>query len=113
MNRKERRQYLKKITTPQQYEARISQAERLIRQECEKEYKEELGKAIDTFILTIVYTLHYNEKTKFGNERIQDFMQDLLATIDNFTDGSYSPEEYREQLEKEGIKIINHKGEVE
>lgn len=57
----------------------------------EKQFKEELSAAINNFIIAIVYTLHFNEKCKFGGKRIDDFMEDLLATIDNFTDGSYSP----------------------
>ena len=38
-------------------------------------------------------------------EQIKDFMEDLLSTVDNFNDGSYSPEEYAEILRKEGIEI--------
>ena len=41
-------------------------------------YKEELDMAVDNFILTIVYTLRYNECTNFGGKRIDSFMKDLL-----------------------------------
>ena len=50
----------------------------------EQEYKKQLDKAIEIFIIAIKYTLHFNEKTKFGNERIKDFMEDLLSTVDMF-----------------------------
>lgn len=72
-------------------------------------FKNELDKAIDNFILTIVYTLHFNEKTKFGSARIKDFMQDLFATIDLFTTEEYTAEEYKKILEKDGI-LIHKKG---
>lgn len=73
----------------------------------EKEFRETLSDAIDNFILTIVYTLRYNQNTKFGKKRIDDFMQDLFVTIDMFRTGEYNPEEYREQLKNDGIIIKN------
>lgn len=88
-----------------------TQFEESIRKEYDAEVKKELDNMVDIFILTIVYTLRYNESTSFGNRRIKGFMDDLLATIDNFNDGSYSPEEYREQLLKDGIQIISRKGD--
>ena len=87
------------------------QFEESMRNEYNMEFKKELDNMVDTFILTIVYTLRYNESTSFGNRRIKGFMDDLLATINNFNDGSYSPEEYREQLLKDGIQIISKKGD--
>lgn len=77
----------------------------------EKKYKEDLSNAIDNFILTIVYTLRYNQYTRFGNKRINDFMEDLFVTIDMFRTGEYKPEEYRKELEEDGIKIISKKGD--
>lgn len=77
----------------------------------EKRIKEELLDAIDNFIVAIVYTLHFNEKCNFGPKRIDDFMEDLLSTIDNFTDKSYSPEEYKKILEKDGIIVKTRKKE--
>jgi len=85
------------------------QFEETIRQEYEKDFDEtvqkELLSSIDNFITAIVYTLHFNGKCKFGGKRIDDFMEDLLATIDGFKDGSYSPEEYIEILKEDGIEI--------
>ena len=68
-------------------------------------YREELGVAIDNFILTIVYTLRYNECTKFGNKRISDFMEDLLETIGMFRRGEAVPDDYRKQLEDDKIIV--------
>lgn len=77
----------------------------------EKKFKEELSLAINNFIIAIVYTLHFNEKCKFGGKRIDDFMEDLLATIDNFTDGSYSPDEYKKILKEDGIIVKTRNNE--
>ena len=76
-----------------------------VEQKYKRIYKEELSIAIDNFILTIVYTLHFNEITKFGNKRITDFMDDLLETIDMFRRGEAIPEDYREQLKKDNIIV--------
>ena len=73
----------------------------------DKKYEKELGDAIDYFLLAIVYTLHFNEKTKYGNARINDFMSDLLATVDNFRTGAYNPQEYADILRKEGITYVS------
>lgn len=86
-----------------------NQFEDQLRQEYENAFKQELSDAIDNFVLTIVYTLHFNEKTKFGGKRIDDFMSDLFVTIDYFRTNEYSPEEYREQLLQDGINVINRK----
>lgn len=80
-----------------------------IRQEYNRAFQSELSDAIDNFVLTIVYTLHFNEKTKFGNSRIHDFMEDLFSTIDMFRTGEYKPDEYKEILIKDGIDIYKNK----
>ena len=68
-------------------------------------FKKELGNSIDNFILTIVYTLHFNESTNFGPKRIDGFMKDLLETIDMFRRGEAVPDDYRKQLEKDRIYV--------
>lgn len=72
MNRAERRKKLKEMT-PFQYESRLREVEKQIKADCDKRYKkqyeEQLSEAIDNFILTIVYTLHFNEKTKFRRQK--------------------------------------------
>ena len=76
-----------------------------VEQKHKRFYKEELGIAIDNFILTIVYTLRYNECTRFGKKRIDDFMEDLLETIDMFRRGEAVPADYRKQLKEDGINV--------
>lgn len=106
MNRAERR----KCNTTYEMAVRIDKdAQVKWNKYYEKWYKEQLLEAIDNYIVAIAYALHFNEKTKFGQNRISDFFEDLFATIDNFMDGSYSSEEYREILKKEGI-VIRGKG---
>lgn len=81
------------------------QFEEQISKHYEDYFIKELGHSIDNFILTIVYTLHFNEKTKFGNKRISDFMDDLLETIDMFRREEANPEDYRKELEKDKIYV--------
>lgn len=94
-----------------------TQFEESIRREFDLIYKknmeEELGNMIDIMFLTIIYTLHFNESTMFGNKRIHGFMDDLIATIDNFNDGSYNPDEYRKILLKDGIDVLSNKKKEE
>lgn len=86
-----------------------NQFEDQLRQEYENAFKQELSDAIDNFVLTIVYTLHFNEKTKFGNARIKDFMDDLFSTIDLYRTEEYKPEEYRKILADDGIIVKKNK----
>lgn len=113
MNRKQRRDYAKKINTPQKLEKFSKHLDYNLRKEYqkayEKKYEEDLLNSIDIFILAIIYTLHFNEKTRFGNNRIEDFMNDLFVTVDNFRTGEYDPEEYRQILKKDGINVISSK----
>lgn len=81
----------------------MKQFEYQIHKQYEKWYQQELAEAIDNFTLTIIYTLHFNEKTKFGNNRIADFMEDLFETVDMFRRGEANPEDYRKQLRDDGI----------
>ena len=86
-----------------QFEETISEK---YRKHYEKNFEEELADMVDTIFLTIIYVLHFNECTKFGNKRISDFMNDLIATVDNFNSDSYNIEDYRKQLADDGIKVI-------
>lgn len=87
------------------------QFEETISKRYEKHFEKQLGNMVDVILLTIVYTLHFNESTKFGNKRIKGFVDDLLATVDNFNTGAYDPEQYRKQLEDDGIKVIKRERE--
>lgn len=88
------------------------QLEDKIKKFYEEKFKHDLSKSIEWYIIAIAYTLHFNEKTKFGSKRIQDVMKDLTATVDMFNKGEYSPDEYKQILEDEGI-ILNNMGERE
>ena len=113
MNRSDRRKYAKRINTPQKLEQFSNQMSVQLKKEYEiayeKKYQEDLGNSIDIFLLAIVYTLHFNEIAHFYNEQIEDFMNDLLVTVDYFRTGEYDPEQYRQQLLKDGINIITTK----
>lgn len=83
-----------------------TQFEEQMRAEYEREYKKELGTSIDNFILTVVYTLHFNEATKFGNKRIKSFVNDLFETVDMFRRGEAVPDDYRKELAEDKIYVI-------
>lgn len=85
------------------------QFENQIRQEYENAFQKELAEAIDNFCIAIAYALRFSEKTKFGNKRIKEFMDDVFVTVDMFTKGEYSPEDYRQELIKSGITIFEKK----
>ena len=85
------------------------QFEDQIRQEYERAFKQELAEAVDNFCVAIVYTLHFCELTKFGNKRINEFMDDMFETVDLFRTKEYNPTDYKEQLKQEGITIFNDK----
>lgn len=109
MNREETRKYIKQFNTPEKITNYLKQQEIHIRNEYYKSYKEDVLKAIDLLLFTVRYTLHFNEKTKFGQARIDDFMEDLIVTIDNFRTGDFHVEDYKEQLRKDGIKFEDNK----
>ena len=69
----------------------------------EKKYQELLSYSISNFLVAIVYTLHFNGKCNFGNNRISDFMNDLMEVVNGFKTGEFSPEDYKEELKKQKI----------
>lgn len=69
----------------------------------QEKFQKELAKSIDYFIVAIMYALHFSEKTRFGQKRIDEFIDDITATVDMFTRGEYSPEDYVRELEKDKI----------
>lgn len=103
MNRKQRREYAKSINTP----AKLDQLTKRFDTELRREYKEQLKKQTEKrlgfFITALVYTLHFSEGLRFGNKRIRNFMDDLIATVDRFETGEYSPVDYEKQLNDDGI----------
>ena len=74
-----------------------------VRMEYERAYEEEIQNAINNFLVAIVYTLHFNEKTHFGPKKLPDFIEDLMVTVEMYRTGEYRPDEYLEELNKCGI----------
>lgn len=66
-------------------------------------FEKKMTECIDWYLTAIAYTLHFNEKTKFGAKRIQDVMNDLQATIELFSSREYTAEDYKKQLKEDGI----------
>lgn len=82
-----------------------------VRKDYENAFQKELSEAIDNFCLAIAYALHFSEKTKFGEKRIKEFLDDVFISIDMFRTGEYDPEEYKQQLIDSGINIFSKKEE--
>ena len=72
------------------------------------EYKDELDSSVRNFITAIAYTLHYNEDTNLQHDELNSFMEDLFVSVELFRKGEYNPEDYREQLRKDGIEIAKY-----
>ena len=90
------------IEWAQNFEARLSQNyDKLYKEKYIRKFKEHL-KDLD---IAVIYALHFNENTRFGNKRLKDFMEDLAATMRGFYNDEFSREEYRKMLEDDGIKL--------
>lgn len=86
------------------------QLEDKIRKFYEEKFRKDMSKSIEWYIIAIAYTLHFNEKCKFGRKRLQDIMEDLTATVDLFGTKEYTAEDYLQQLKDDGI-ILNNREE--
>lgn len=92
-----------------------------MKQDLERQYNEnyikDLGYSVDNFTIAIFYTLHFSEETKFGKEKLAEFMKDINATIDLFKTGEETPESYIKQLQEDGItmfdNLLNESGKKE
>ena len=85
----------------------LNQFDDQVRREYENTFQKELSEAIDNFCVGIAYALRFSEKTKFGEKRIKEFLDDIFITLDMFRKGEYSPEDYKKQLSESGIKIFD------
>lgn len=70
---------------------------------CKEELEKQVKQAIERYMITIIFTLHFNEKLRFDEETIDDFMQDVIATIHGFEKEEYSLEEYKQMLKNDNI----------
>jgi hypothetical protein len=84
-----------------------SQFEYQIAKEIERYYKKEyeatLIDSVTNYMIALVYTLKFCEKTNFGNNRIVEFMDDFMAVIDGFDNKQFLPDEYKQILKDNGI----------
>lgn len=64
---------------------------------------EETFKDLDT---ALMYTLHFNEYTKFGNKRLKSVMDDLAVTMRGFYKGEFERKDYNKMLLDDGINIV-------
>ena len=68
-----------------------------------KEYEAVLLDSVTNYMIALVYTLKFCEKTNFGNNRIVEFMNDFMAVIEGFDRKQFLPNEYKKILEDNGI----------
>ena len=69
----------------------------------EKEYIKILKDSINNYMLIMIFSLHFNEKTKFGKKRIDDFMEDFVEVAKGFSKGEFNVQEYEKMLNEDGI----------
>lgn len=107
MNRNEYRQL--KTLSKEEMEAflayRDNKMYNIQRKEFEKAYQDELDSSIANFILTIAYTLKFNEDVHLDNDEFASFMEDLYVTVDMFRTGEYKPEDYEAELRNCGVSF--------
>lgn len=84
------------------YENRLNE---MYRQDYNKAYEDEVQLAIENFITAIAYTLHFSEETNFNKDKMLSFMDDLMVTVNLFKTGEYKPQDYKDELAKDGIII--------
>ena len=64
---------------------------------------EETFKDLD---IALMYTLHFNEYTKFGNKRLKSVMDDIGEALRGFYKKEFNREEYKKMLKEDGIKLM-------
>lgn len=81
------------------------QMDTLIRKEYEQHYDDEINNSVSNFLIAIAYTAYFSEESKVDKDNIAEYMADLFATIDMFRTGEYTPQEYKDELEKCGVIV--------
>lgn len=71
-----------------------------------KQYMIWLEETFKDLDVALMYTLHFNESTKFGNKRLKSVMDDLAVTMRGFYRKEFSRKEYNKMLKDDGIKIL-------
>ena len=88
-----------------QFENQVKQE---LQRQYDKFYEEQLTESIDTFCIAIAYTARFSETTHLSKNKLPEFMSDLFETVDMFRKGEYSPLEYKEELDKCGVKFDDY-----
>lgn len=94
----------KLVSWAEQFERQL---ENIFRTDYEKAYKEQTADTVDNLMIAVAYTLHFSEETRFGSKKLPSFMEDLFVTIDMYRTGEYRPEDYAEELKRNGI-VLDH-----
>lgn len=81
------------------------QIDTLIRKSYEQHYEDEIANSVSNFLTAVAYTAYFSEENYVDKNNIADYMADLFVTVDMFRTGEYTPQEYREELEKCGVTI--------
>lgn len=71
-----------------------------------KQYMIWLEETFKDLDIALMYTLHFNEYTKFGNKRLKSVMDDIAEALRGFYKGEFKREEYRKMLKDDGIKLM-------
>lgn len=79
-----------------------------LRKEFNDAYKDELDSSVQNFITAIAYTLHYSDDVHLQHDELNSFMEDLFVSVEMFRKGEYNPDDYREQLKKDGIVVAEY-----
>lgn len=78
-----------------------------VKRELEKKYEEyyhqQLKDSIDIYMIALAYTAHFSETTELNKDKLPEFIEDFVSTIDMFRTGEYRPEEYKKILEDNGV----------
>lgn len=71
-----------------------------------KQYMIWLEETFKDLDIALMYTLHFNEYTKFGNKRLKSVMDDIAEALRGFYKGEFKRDEYKKMLKDDGIKLM-------
>ena len=71
-----------------------------------KQYMIWLEETFKDLDVALMYTLHFNESTKFGNKRLKSVMDDLAVTMQGYYRKEFSRKEYNNMLKDDGINVL-------
>ena len=103
INRAERRQYGKRINTPQKMEQFSDELERRIRAEYNRESEKRILNFIEAYTTFTAYVLNY--KLGLGKKRLPEIMSEIKRHIDMLDEGYISLEDCKSELKRVGIEL--------